>query len=154
MPGGGFGLFNGCTTEWGTPSGGWGAQYGGISSRSQCDSFPEKLKPGCYWRFDWFANADNPAVTFQQVTCPAALTAKSGCVRSGETPTGDSNPTTAGSGGGSASTTAGGSTGTSTPSTGTAAKYGQCGGTGWTGPTTCEAGSTCTVSSEFYSQCL
>lgn len=26
IPGGGFGIFNGCSTEWGTPSGGWGAQ--------------------------------------------------------------------------------------------------------------------------------
>src|ERR1700712_914686 len=101
MPGGGFGIFNGCSTEWGTPSGGWGAQYGGISSRSQCDSFPDKLKAGCYWRFDWFGNSDNPTVTFTQVTCPAAITAKSGCVRSGETPTGDATVPTysAGSGG-------------------------------------------------------
>lgn len=36
MPGGGFGIFDGCTAEWGTPSTGWGAQYGGISTRSQC----------------------------------------------------------------------------------------------------------------------
>ena len=81
MPGGGFGIFNGCTAEWGTPSTGWGAQYGGVSTRSQCDAFPAALKAGCYWRFDWFQNADNPGVTFKQVTCPAALTAKSGCVR-------------------------------------------------------------------------
>ncbi|VDC00687.1 unnamed protein product [Peniophora sp. CBMAI 1063] len=34
-------------------------------------------------------------------------------------------------------------------------KYGQCGGTGWTGPTTCASGSTCTaVSAPYYSQCL
>lgn len=87
MPGGGFGIYNGCTNEWGTPSTGWGAQYGGISSRSQCDAFPDKLKAGCYWRFDWFMGADNPAVTFKQVTCPKALTTKTGCVRQGETPT-------------------------------------------------------------------
>jgi hypothetical protein len=36
----------------------------------------------------------------------------------------------------------------------TSPKFGQCGGTGWTGPTTCEAGSTCTYASPFYSQCL
>lgn len=172
MPGGGFGIFNGCTAEWGTPSGGWGAQYGGISSRSQCDSFPAKLQPGCYWRFDWFQNADNPAVTFKQVTCPAAITAKSGCVRANdiidETPTGDATvPTyTAGSGGGSPTTSASGSSGTGTGTgsgtgtgigtgnSGTAAKYGQCGGTGWTGPTICVTGSTCTYSSDYYSQCL
>jgi acetylxylan esterase len=34
------------------------------------------------------------------------------------------------------------------------AKYGQCGGSGYTGSTVCAAGSTCTVSSQWYSQCL
>jgi len=34
-----------------------------------------------------------------------------------------------------------------------AALYGQCGGTGWTGATTCAEG-TCTESSEYYSQCV
>jgi len=29
IPGGGVGIFNGCTNEWGAPSSGWGAQYGG-----------------------------------------------------------------------------------------------------------------------------
>jgi len=32
--------------------------------------------------------------------------------------------------------------------------YGQCGGTGYTGPTTCIAGSVCTYSNPYYSQCL
>ncbi|KAI0156361.1 glycosyl hydrolase family 61-domain-containing protein [Xylariaceae sp. FL1272] len=31
--------------------------------------------------------------------------------------------------------------------------YGQCGGLGWTGPTTCASG-TCTYANEYYSQCL
>lgn len=81
MPGGGVGIFNGCTTQWGAPSSGWGAQYGGISGREACDSFPDALKDGCYWRFDWFGGSDNPEVSFTQVACPAALTAKTGCVR-------------------------------------------------------------------------
>ncbi|KAF2839203.1 glycoside hydrolase family 45 protein, partial [Patellaria atrata CBS 101060] len=81
MPGGGVGQFNACTNQWGAPPNGWGAQYGGISSRSQCDSFPEKLKPGCYWRFDWFQGADNPNVNWEPVTCPSELTNKSGCIR-------------------------------------------------------------------------
>ncbi|KAI0046587.1 glycoside hydrolase family 10 protein [Auriscalpium vulgare] len=34
------------------------------------------------------------------------------------------------------------------------AVYGQCGGTGWTGPTTCVSGSVCTYSNPYYSQCL
>ncbi|KDR71514.1 hypothetical protein GALMADRAFT_126976 [Galerina marginata CBS 339.88] len=32
--------------------------------------------------------------------------------------------------------------------------YGQCGGQGWTGDTTCATGSTCVVSNPYYSQCL
>jgi len=43
---------------------------------------------------------------------------------------------------------------TSTSSGCTVAKYGQCGGTGYTGCTTCASGSTCTKSNDFYSQCL
>ncbi|GJN69843.1 hypothetical protein PLICBS_003895 [Purpureocillium lilacinum] len=78
IPGGGVGLFDGCTPEFGGIP---GAQYGGVSSRAECDQMPEKLKAGCYWRFDWFLNADNPNLTFEQVKCPAALTAISGCVR-------------------------------------------------------------------------
>lgn len=63
-----------------------------MHSRADCDHFPEALKPGCYWRFDWFQGADNPAVSFKQVACPAAITSKSGCARQNdainETPTG------------------------------------------------------------------
>ncbi|KAJ8515181.1 hypothetical protein ONZ45_g7377 [Pleurotus djamor] len=32
--------------------------------------------------------------------------------------------------------------------------WGQCGGIGWTGPTTCVSGATCTYSNDWYSQCL
>ncbi|KAM7202388.1 putative endoglucanase type K [Rhypophila sp. PSN 637] len=92
IPGGGVGLFNACTNQYGAPSNGWGERYGGIRSRSECDSFPAALKAGCYWRFDWFQGADNPSVTFKQVACPAAITAKSGCTRNrdviDQTPTG------------------------------------------------------------------
>jgi hypothetical protein len=35
-----------------------------------------------------------------------------------------------------------------------AAPWGQCGGNGWTGPTTCQSGSTCTYSNDWYSQCI
>ncbi|KAL2107951.1 hypothetical protein VUR80DRAFT_4446 [Thermomyces stellatus] len=34
-----------------------------------------------------------------------------------------------------------------------AAKWGQCGGQGWTGPTCCQSGSTCNPVSTWYSQC-
>ena len=33
-------------------------------------------------------------------------------------------------------------------------EWGQCGGIGWTGPTTCVAGSVCTKQNDYYSQCL
>ncbi|KFY73326.1 hypothetical protein V499_06576, partial [Pseudogymnoascus sp. VKM F-103] len=115
MPGGGFGIFNACTPQYGTPSTGWGAQYGGISSRSQCDAFPAALKAGCYWRFDWFQNADNPSVSFKSVACPLAITNKSGCVRSDDTPTGDGTVPTASVVTPVSSTSAG----TTTPSSGT-----------------------------------
>ncbi|KAH7354703.1 RlpA-like double-psi beta-barrel-protein domain-containing protein-containing protein [Rhexocercosporidium sp. MPI-PUGE-AT-0058] len=172
MPGGGFGIFNGCTNEWGTPSTGWGQQYGGIATRSQCDAFPAKLKAGCYWRFDWFQNADNPDMTFKQVACPAALTAKSGCVRANDVPTGPSSVSTWTSGAGSVSTssakpsttskgttsstkstTAAGTT-SAAPGGATVEKWGQCGGIGYTGSTQCVEGTTCTFSGDYYSQCL
>jgi cellulose 1,4-beta-cellobiosidase len=64
--------------------------------------------------------------------------------------------TTPGNGGGS--TTVPVSTPVSTPvssptSGAGASKYGQCGGIGWNGATSC-AGSTCTVINAYYSQCL
>lgn len=85
MPGGGVGIYNGCTAEWGAPAGGWGAQYGGISSDT-CSTFPSALQPGCDFRWDWFEGADNPTVEWEAVTCPSELTAKTGCTRDGETP--------------------------------------------------------------------
>ncbi|VDC04512.1 unnamed protein product [Peniophora sp. CBMAI 1063] len=63
-------------------------------------------------------------------------------------------------GGGStgASTTAPATTPTSpaggSPSSGQAAHYAQCGGIGFTGPTSCAAPYTCIVSNAYYSQCL
>lgn len=79
MPGGGVGIFNGCASQY--PGGVPGAQYGGVSSRAECDQMPQALKAGCQWRFDWFKNADNPTFSFAQVQCPAALLAVSGCKR-------------------------------------------------------------------------
>ncbi|ESZ95040.1 glycoside hydrolase family 45 protein [Sclerotinia borealis F-4128] len=154
IPGGGFGIFNACTNQYpSTPASAWGAQYGGITSRSQCAAFPAALQAGCYWRFDWFLNADNPNMSFKQVSCPAALTARSGCVRANdginESPTGPSAvPTWAGStgvstpittstsaGGGttvtSATTSGAGSGGTGVP----VLRYGQCGGIDYLGST-------------------
>jgi hypothetical protein len=37
---------------------------------------------------------------------------------------------------------------------GTVARWGQCGGTGYTGATACVSGTTCTKQNDYYSQCL
>ncbi|KAI9647162.1 hypothetical protein NHQ30_003545 [Ciborinia camelliae] len=85
IPGGGVGLFNGCTAEFGAPSTGWGAQYGGVTAASSCSTFPKALQPGCDFRFNWFEGADNPTVDYKQVECPAALTKSTGCKRADDT---------------------------------------------------------------------
>ena len=55
----------------------------------------------------------------------------------------------------SSTTTKTTSTTTSTGSSSTgAAHYAQCGGTGWTGATTCASPYTCTAQNAYYSQCL
>jgi endo-1,4-beta-xylanase len=61
------------------------------------------------------------------------------------------------SGSGTTTTTTTGTTTTTTGGaepTGVAQKWGQCGGIGWTGPTTCVSGSTCQKVNDWYSQCL
>ena len=80
MPGGGFGIFDGCTSQFGN-SYSWGQQYGGISQRLECSNLPAVLRSGCLWRFDWFGNADNPTMRFKPVTCPTVLTANTNCIR-------------------------------------------------------------------------
>jgi glycosyl hydrolase family 45 len=84
IPGGGVGVYNGCQAQWLAPSDGWGARYGGVSSKSNCATLPRDLQPGCNWRFDWFQNADNPDLTFRRITCPTEITAKTGCKRKDE----------------------------------------------------------------------
>lgn len=43
LPGGGVGIFNGCSRQYGAPESGWGARYGGISSLAECKDLPEDL---------------------------------------------------------------------------------------------------------------
>lgn len=174
MPGGGVGAFNGCPAQYGSWDG--GAQYGGVSSASQCANLPSLVQAGCNWRFDWFMGSDNPSVSWTTVQCPAAITDLSGCVRNDqggqppvsvttaeiptttpETAPGTTTPETTTSET-TTSETPYASPGSSTSpnggdSSGDAPLYGQCGGQGWTGPTTCASG-TCKVSNAWYSQCL
>ncbi|KAI3317176.1 carbohydrate-binding module family 1 protein [Xylariaceae sp. AK1471] len=61
------------------------------------------------------------------------------------------------SGGATPTTTTGGSTPTGNPNPGNGAQanhWDQCGGIGWTGPTTCVSPYTCQAASSYYSQCL
>ncbi|GFF75096.1 endoglucanase, putative [Aspergillus lentulus] len=53
----------------------------------------------------------------------------------------------------STTTTSTSKTTTSPTSTGTSTPYGQCGGTGYTGPTACPSGWKCTYQNAYYSQC-
>lgn len=79
----------------------------------------------------------------------AALTFIKSKLSSGNT--GGTTTTTTRTGGTTTTTTNGGSS----PTGGSCSpKFGQCGGQGWTGPTCCQAGSTCNNYGQYYSQCL
>lgn len=106
VPGGGVGAFNACSAQWGVSNGELGAQYGGFLSKckqqhgynasldtykscvaQQCTSVfgsrgLKDLEAGCRWFADWFQAADNPALKYKEVACPAALTSESGMNRS------------------------------------------------------------------------
>lgn len=81
MPGGGVGIFNGCSTQWGASTDGWGQRYGGVSSEASCSQLPTQLQPGCDWRWDFLDGADNPSVSFVEVDCPSQITDITGCIR-------------------------------------------------------------------------
>ncbi len=82
IPGGGVGMFNACSRQWGSND--LGAQYGGFLTecsgshdakkecvRAQCMKIPEgDGRDGCLWFVDWFQVADNPKFTSQPTDCP------------------------------------------------------------------------------------
>ncbi|KAF2466253.1 beta-1,4-endoglucanase [Lindgomyces ingoldianus] len=79
IPGGGVGLFDACTKQFnGAPL---GDQYGGYHNRNDCYSLPDAWRGGCLFRFDWFQNADNPEMEFNEIACPKSLIDRSGCAR-------------------------------------------------------------------------
>lgn len=88
IPGGGVGLLNACTDQWGTSD--LGAQYGGFLAgcngnkdcvRQKCQTiFRDKpeLMDGCDWFLTWFEAADNPNVVYKPIACPPQITERSG----------------------------------------------------------------------------
>lgn len=142
IPGGGVGAFpSGCKAEWNAPDNGWGEQYGGVSSRSDCSDLPTVLQPGCNFRWDWMMGADNPDVMYERVMCPAELTNKTNCTRNddGVSPSAAPLSSTANRAASSSRSP------TSIPPVGSSTQslYGQCGGSEWMGPTVCAAGASC-----------
>lgn len=86
VPGGGFGIFDGCTKQWELPSKtSWGKRYGGIMAaglgKKGCkDRMPKEYQEGCEWQFDHLG--DNPKVKeVYKVACPAEIVAITGCKR-------------------------------------------------------------------------
>lgn len=102
-PGGGVGLFDACSYQWGVETAELGATYGGFMTKCQeqfagdhgkqkecvlgrCAAvFDEPglagLKAGCEWYVNWYQAADNPNLHYQEVACPPALVAVSGIDR-------------------------------------------------------------------------
>ncbi|KAI1338240.1 beta-1,4-endoglucanase [Xylariaceae sp. FL0016] len=78
IPGGGSGVNQlGCRAQYGTT---WGEASGGVVSREDCESLPQNLQGGCYFRFNWaLGDINGWKVTSKQVTCPSQLTDISGC---------------------------------------------------------------------------
>jgi hypothetical protein len=82
IPGGGVGLFNACSRQWGSND--LGAQYGGFLTnctgayserkecvRQNCNKIPAgPARDGCLWFVDWLQAADDPKFTSQAVNCP------------------------------------------------------------------------------------
>ncbi|KAF2472962.1 uncharacterized protein BDR25DRAFT_219561 [Lindgomyces ingoldianus] len=139
IPGGGQGNLQGCTKEFGGTTDLWGASYGGVAHREDCNALPDPLKAGCYWRFDWFRNTDNPTVSWEKVTCPEALSYVSGCRRNDDPVPGKVTPTP---------------TKSAPIESGTVAQGSQCGGATYKGPTVCVSGTVCTYVDENHYYCL
>ena len=91
LPGGGVGVNSStCSKEWGVSNDSLGAQYGGFATtcgndptciKNKCDTvFAGKpdLQAGCSWYLGWYGGADNPKLSYKEIACPQAITAKSG----------------------------------------------------------------------------
>ncbi|KAJ1562246.1 hypothetical protein HK096_000605, partial [Nowakowskiella sp. JEL0078] len=67
IPGGGLGVYDGCSKQFDVDASTWGQRYGGVTDVTGCSVLPASLQPGCQWRFGWFKGADNPTMTFKEV---------------------------------------------------------------------------------------
>jgi hypothetical protein len=104
IPGGGVGLFDGCSTQWGISKSELGAQYGGLLSacqeeygyqdlaalknclRAKNDALFRsrgltQMAQGLDWFIDWYEAADNPNIITKEVPCPPELETISGMQR-------------------------------------------------------------------------
>ncbi|MBN2738191.1 MAG: hypothetical protein JXR70_14500 [Spirochaetales bacterium] len=104
VPGGGVGLYNACSTQWGIPADELGVQYGGLLSACQNEHGYQDLEAlkkclrernnslfrsrgltqmaeGLDWFIDWYQAADNPRIIRKEVPCPQEITDKSGMKR-------------------------------------------------------------------------
>jgi hypothetical protein len=105
IPGGGVGIFDACTYQWGVQTSELGATYGGFLThckqtlgggashaalktclQDRCDAvFDEPhmsdLAAGCSWFASWFELADNPALNYREIACPQAIIDASGVDR-------------------------------------------------------------------------
>jgi hypothetical protein len=104
IPGGGVGLFDACSYQWGVNPSDLGATYGGLLTACQQDpsnDTPSKLEAcvlgrcevlfadanfadllaGCQWFVGWYHAADNPNVQYHEVPCPQDLIDVSGIDR-------------------------------------------------------------------------
>ena len=122
---------------------------------------------GYEYHFDLMASSsglgeimgDNPVVNFTSVACPSQATSDFAQCQCKASTSGSGSASGSGSGPApspSPNKPASGSTGSSgsSSSAGTAAHWAQCGGVGYTGPTTCASGLTCKEQNQYYSQCL
>lgn len=104
VPGGGVGAFNACSNQWGISTTELGEQYGGMLASCKqklgwnashqdykscltesCEVFANhnltEMYEGCMWYVDFFEAADNPALKYREVPCPAEITSRSGVDR-------------------------------------------------------------------------
>lgn len=118
---------------------------GGGSASPSTVSFPgvySATDPGI--KFDLYGG-----FTSYTIPGPAVFTCSGGNNSNTQPPQSSTRPTSTSTSSRSSSS----STRTSSANGSGQTLYGQCGGQGWTGPTTCASG-TCKVSNQFYSQCL